>query len=327
MRIHQLSQLGTRLKNVFQSGDLVLLYHRIAEPESAPLSDPFSLCVTPDRFEAHLECLGRLADRKSLSELVSKRPSSSMGRASIAVTFDDGYRDNFQEALPRLIHYKTPATVFVVSGALGSSFWWDRLAALIESCDRLPTAVDLQVEEHQVRWRPSASLHKSRRQLLRVLHRALRHRTLSVIDRTLEHLAEILGVPAIPERLPATLSTSELRELANSRIMNIGSHTATHRPMAALSQYQQREELLESKKSLETATGNAVECFSYPYGTRADIGKESAMLVRQAGYRFACTNVFGPVTGSTDAILIPRFWVSNWPKEEFERRISRYLSH
>jgi len=96
---------------------LVLLYHRIATQDR----DPWSLCVQPKHFEAHLQQLTTLA--VGLDRVIKKVPP----RRFVLLTFDDGYRDNLECALPLMERYEVPGLVFVVTGP-GSSFWWEHLA-------------------------------------------------------------------------------------------------------------------------------------------------------------------------------------------------------
>src|ERR1700722_19366379 len=91
---------------------VILLYHRIARLRR----DPWSLAVTPEQFESQLSIVGRCARPISVKDLDSLPPSSE--RPAVAITFDDGYDDNFLVAAPLLRHYEIPATIFIVSGAI-----------------------------------------------------------------------------------------------------------------------------------------------------------------------------------------------------------------
>src|SRR5688500_17661854 len=90
---------------------VVLLYHRAA----AGLSDPWSLSVTPRRFAEHVDVLRRHAHAARLVDVVRNDPRATSDRA-VAVTFDDGYADNFRAAKPLLERFDIPCTFFLVSG-------------------------------------------------------------------------------------------------------------------------------------------------------------------------------------------------------------------
>lgn len=109
------------LASRYKGGALILGYHRVATAER----DPYRLCVRPQYFEEQLAVLQRVAQPLSLAELYCALGDNRLPRRAVALTFDDGYADFLHEALPLLNSYQIPATVFVVSGCLGGSFWWE----------------------------------------------------------------------------------------------------------------------------------------------------------------------------------------------------------
>lgn len=115
--------LVRRISSAPGAAPVILLYHRIAEPRS----DPWGLCVSPERFRAQLAML--VAERRvlPLDELVSRLAAGDAPRFATAITFDDGYADNLEAAAPLLEEAGLPATLFVTSGAIGSGepFMWD----------------------------------------------------------------------------------------------------------------------------------------------------------------------------------------------------------
>ena len=109
------------LRSRYSPGALILGYHRVAHVHS----DPHGLCVSPQHFEEQLAVLRREARPIALGELLRGLQEGHVPARAIAVTFDDGYADVLAQAQPLLERYEIPATVFVVSGCLGGSFWWD----------------------------------------------------------------------------------------------------------------------------------------------------------------------------------------------------------
>src|SRR5262245_33350534 len=104
---------------------LILLYHRVAHGGA----DPWSMCVTPERFSEQMEALRMTAHPCTLAELVRAHQAGRLPDSAVAVTFDDGYLDNLTNAKPILARCDIPATVFVCSGSIGrkEEFWWDEL--------------------------------------------------------------------------------------------------------------------------------------------------------------------------------------------------------
>ena len=105
------------VRRCFTPGAVILLYHRVAAlPE-----DPYSLAVTPDRFCQHLEYISQTCSPMPLSDLVDAMRSRDLPRRAVAVTFDDGYSDNYWEAHPLLESAQIPATIFVTSDQVDST--------------------------------------------------------------------------------------------------------------------------------------------------------------------------------------------------------------
>lgn len=90
----------------------VLVYHSISSPAEPMAGD---IDISRERFEQQLQWLARTGRVVSLEETLNRTR-----RDAIAITFDDGYRDNLTVALPRLEKFSLPMTLFVVAGFVGS---------------------------------------------------------------------------------------------------------------------------------------------------------------------------------------------------------------
>jgi len=105
----------------------VLLYHRIVPV--LPTRDPYRVCVTVATFESHLRWLARRRYRSlDLGTLAAALDGTRRGRVpsrAVAITFDDGYQDNYTYAWPLLRRYGFDATIFLVTGAIGGDNSFD----------------------------------------------------------------------------------------------------------------------------------------------------------------------------------------------------------
>lgn len=106
----------------------ILLYHRIA----VSTDDPLMLCVSPSGFEKHLQFLTKKYNVISLSELSRRTTSGSLEGNEAAVTFDDGYQDNLNNALPLLEKYNVPATIFISTKSFGGKASFEGVAEFNE---------------------------------------------------------------------------------------------------------------------------------------------------------------------------------------------------
>ena len=103
------------------------MYHRVTNVDV----DPWNLCVTPERFAEHLQYLANEMCPCPLADI--QNPNHHNNLLQVAITFDDGYLDNFINALPLLENYNIPATIFIVGEAIDKpgEFWWDELEHII----------------------------------------------------------------------------------------------------------------------------------------------------------------------------------------------------
>lgn len=315
------------------------MYHRIHETTS----DPWSLCISPDRFAEHLEVLTSAASVVPLTDLSKALRAGKLPDRCIAVTFDDGYADNLLNARPLLERHGVPATVFVATGQLDSEreFWWDELERLMLRPGGLPDRLSLTINGSTDRWLLEQAavytdedirrdrdlqawegavgsrldLYRSLWELLQPLPQCEQH---AVLDQLLKWAGQDSGARATHR----TLSVDEARSLTRDDLVTLGAHTLTHPKLSEHSLQFQRNEIVQSKARLEQITGKPVTNFAYPYGnyTRA-----SAKLTKAAGFDTACTTVAASVWRYTDPLLLPRLAVENWDGEEFNEKLTRYL--
>lgn len=126
----------------------VLMYHSISPSEQA---DPHRLRVHPERLTRHLRLLRRLGLRGvSLSQLL-QAAERGQARGLIGLTFDDGYTDFLEHAVPVLREFGMAGTVYVVAGRLGGRNEWDdgpRLDVMDADQVRAVAAAGLEVGSH-----------------------------------------------------------------------------------------------------------------------------------------------------------------------------------
>jgi hypothetical protein len=119
------------------------------------------------------------------------------------------------------------------------------------------------------------------------------------------------------------MSAEELRRLAATPLIEIGSHTRTHPRLGTLPVPEQLAEIRESKLALEAVLNRPVAHFAYPHGSA---GPETAGLVKSAGFESACLASAGLVSSKTDPYRLPRMQVHNWDGDGFSRRLSQWLA-
>ncbi len=320
------------LRNRIAPPAVVLHYHRVTRLAD----DPHYLAIAPERFAEHLEVLRRFGRPVPLRTLAAAVRAGGWIRRAVVVTFDDGYADNLLEARPLLDRYDVPATVFVVAGGVDAEreFWWDELDRLLLGSHALPDEPTLVVADLVHRWRleppagcanaaPALAGDARRRARLRVLeemHTVLKPHPPAVIDAALDDLRRSVGMPRAVRASHRTLTTDEVRRLADGGLVEIGAHTVSHPRLSALPIAEQRRELRDGKTALEALLGAEVTSVAYPYGRRADYGADTVAAAREAGFACACTTESGVVWGRrTDPFQLPRLAVDGMDGNDLER--------
>ena len=310
-----LRQTAWRIRGALFGHGAILGYHRIADDSG----DPWGNCVSPAAFAEHMEVLRREFRPARLADLTSPRDRRRHGRQRppMVVTFDDGYSEVLQEALPILERYDIPTTVFLVSDANGSVFWWDRLRLILEAPGALPASMELKVAGADIRW----SKENGDRALYGVLHDALRGLPTAALEEALAAIEAWAGHrpradEGSPFRAPRTLDQSEVLELAAHPLVELGSHGATHRALPGLSGHALHEEIVGSRRRLERLISRPVRSFSYPFGLLDDSTRRE---VSREGYQWACSSRNGLIGRRADPLQLPRLWPPNSNGEAMRR--------
>lgn len=325
-----------RVLGPYRRGALILAYHRVGERHR----DPFLLNVSPRHFAEHLEVLRRECRPLPLRRLAGGTPP----RRSVVVTLDDGYADNLREAKPLLDRADVPATVFVVSGAVGRKrgFWWDTLETALLEPTSLPAHLELPFPDGVRRWalpaHPWLPGHPSwrawhvyggdppspRHAVMRELSALLRPLANGTREEILDRLAAWAKAPVDPPAGDRVLDETGVRMLAAGGLVDVGAHTMSHPVLSTLADDEQEREIGDSKKKLEEILGAPVGTFAYPHGAREDYTPHSVAAVRRAGFALSCSNFPGMATRGTNPFELPRHLVYDYDGDELARNIRRW---
>lgn len=300
------------------TGLVVFNYHRLGN-ESKTLFDRALYSAGQDEFDRQVRFLKTNFDVVRVDDLeqVRRRP----GRA-VMITFDDGYRDNYELALPVLKQQQVPATFFITSGFIdgGPVAWWDEIAWMIRSSTRLEVPSVMESC-------PSFSLRDeaSREQAIKSLLRFYKGLPLDQTRTFIEQLALHSGSGRCPITLARDvwMSWDMIRELDRAGL-DIGGHTVSHPVLARTSAEMQRQEIFGSKRRIEAEIGHSISAFSYPVGQPDSFTQETQLLLREAGYRWAFSFSGGfSSTSYADDFNLPRVAVSPHISPELFRSTAR----
>jgi peptidoglycan/xylan/chitin deacetylase (PgdA/CDA1 family) len=281
-------------------GLVVFTYHRIAEPGADPYYDPV-ISATPDAFRTQVDEIARRMRVLTLAEAMDRIATGGPWRQPAAlITFDDGYRDNFEVAAPILRERGIPATFFLPTAFLETPRlpWWDKVACIIKrtrvSRLDLPRRADGDGSDGPPLTLDLDAMPRS--QAIGAIITAFLDETIPDGPRFLAMLAERAGVAVDDEAMASALFASwdQVRRLTGPDTgLSVGSHGHSHRKLAGLDVDAQRRELADSKQILEDRLGREVAALAYPYGWPGAYTAETRALAAQVGYRAAFAAVEG----------------------------------
>lgn len=276
----------------------ILIYHRVlARPD--PL---FPGEVDARLFQRQLRLLRRCCTPLPLPEALRRLRDGSLPPRAACITFDDGYADNAQQALPLLLRHGMHATFFIATGYLDGGRMWND--SVIDGVRQARGPV-LDLREHGLGCLAIGSLAQRRAAIDALLGRL---KYLPFAQR--QHLAEQIRRRAgAADGAPPMLSSQQLRQLQQAG-MAIGAHTHSHPILATLSERAARNDIADGKRRLEDLLQAPVSLFAYPNGKAGhDYGPRHVDIVRSLGFSAAVATDWGvarPGPG-LDPYQLPRF--------------------
>lgn len=292
-------------RQALHKGVSIFMFHRVL-PKGAECYEP-ELTTSKEVFGHLLDWLLENFKILPLDELVKRRnkPSSDSKPLS-AITFDDGWLDNYLHAFGLLRERKLPATIFLPVRLIGTArrFWQDRLWLCTKGLQPSERLFLIESAARQFPWFPGT---KDIRSHQRSLKSFLMTRPSQEAEEFVQCLCESVGLSeASTDR--AFLDWNEVRAMHNSGI-SFGSHTLNHSLLTVIPPAQLLPEICDSKRELQERLGTDVSSFSYPWGAASPLARQ---IAKDSGYAFAVgTTPGGLVREQDDDWMLPRLAVSD----------------
>ena len=281
----------------------VLTYHRVL-----PQPDPLLPGLMDAReFENQVATLASSFNVLPLHRAIEALAGGTLPSRAASITFDDGYADNHQVALPILKRYGMHATFFVASGYLDGGWMWnDGVIEGVRStaCPSID-ASDIELGEISL-----GSEVLRRKALLRLLSR-LKYCPQRFRDTWTRRFLDRMKV-----RAPANLMmTSEQVKALSDAGMEIGGHTVMHPILTKIDLPEASREIREGRDMLHGITGQPVRLFAYPNGRPGiDFGPQHVRVVRELGFEAALATRWGAAQTGDDLFQLPR--LASWGRSE-----------
>ena len=275
----------------------ILVYHRVNDE-----NDPIFPGVPVRAFAKQMEYVAEHYTVCSLSETVERIRSDDVPAELLTITFDDGYRDNYENAFPILSRLSLPATVFLATGAIdsGRMLWHDRVFAALRET-RATALENFAGNGSTYPLNTPAEKQHTLSQLLKFLW------SLDDSDRSrwVEKLIQQLGTKAPMGCEGLMQSWDEIRAMSEHGIA-FGAHTVTHPILSKLSPQQVKHEIRASKEIIEANVKMPVKHFAYPVGRRDDFSDAVKNELRDADFECAVTTIFGSNDARQDLFELRR---------------------
>ena len=280
------SKLAWAAKPFLGGSGAVLMFHHCGPRAPQYFGGNDHLTISPQFLQRLLEefrteCI----DIVSLDEAIGRMANGNSQKPYVALTFDDGYRDNIETAYPILQHFRVPFTVFVCSGFVDrqAPIWWLSTERIIQANDSVTFEVDgkLRTLNAGNKWQKRVAF-----------------RTVVEEIKSLPHDASMRKFEDFAERHnhdPRALVDHEmstwdmLRKLNSDPLVTIGAHTISHPFLSKLSREDALHEIKCGAERIEHMLGSKPEYFAYPYGFAGTMGEREVDLVKEAGLKAAFT--------------------------------------
>jgi peptidoglycan/xylan/chitin deacetylase (PgdA/CDA1 family) len=302
------------LKTVFQLASLaggpklsILIFHRVL-PETDPLFPD-----EPDarRFDQVMDWVKTWFNVMPLNDAVDALKMRDLPARAMAITFDDGYADNREVALPILKRHGLAATFFIATGYLnGGRMWNDTIIEAIRGSKANKLQLDHinWVEGAQLQALAIGSVFEKRAAIQAILGR-FKYLSSSEREAASSSIADQCG-NKLPDDLMMT--TEQVIEMHRAG-MQIGVHTVTHPILAKLGSIDVRKEIYDSKQFLESILGEDINLFAYPNGRPdRDFQLKDVAIVKELGFKAAVSTAWGVAKPESDLMQLPRF--TPWDK-------------
>lgn len=269
-----LTSISRYLHKADRTIGVVYMLHHITEknPNGIPTNE--DLKVSPKFLE---EIILKYKQRgfifvslDQLANIISSKEKPE--RPFVAFTIDDGYLDNYTQALPVFEQQQVPFAIFVSSDFIDQKaiLWWDTLEDLILKHDTLKIGPnEYRCHTFQEKW-----------DVFRILREIILLFEPTKLKTALESMFAHYNIDLYEPIRRQAMTWEHVKELSNHPLCTIGGHTVSHCVLNQISDDEFRKEIENNLKQLESVIGKPIHHFAYPYGSPNEIGEREYQVGR-----------------------------------------------
>ncbi|MEK6285611.1 MAG: polysaccharide deacetylase family protein [Acidobacteriota bacterium] len=283
----------------------ILTYHRIA-PYQHPLTLPVHLeaniVLPPETFTMHLSVLKRKANVISLDLALQLSKAHGLPERAVVLTFDDGFREHFDDVADRLTMLQMEATFFITGYGIYPEFGLRWIEWIGAAHRMLPSTREISIAGNTflIGGKSDISL----------IRKYFRHLDSIGQRETLSQISRDLGLPneefdLLRDQLFPSMD--KLMQLRGVEYLALGGHSLSHPSLSSLSGESKRDEILGSLEMLQALAPDSAHSFAYPFGGIESYDAECRSIIKEAGFRCACTSVPGLNSAETPVFDLKRF--------------------
>ncbi len=294
--------LATLAQRQLRAAGTILMLHRVvADDHLASLPHRAALCLGRPTFARLLNWIARHFDCVPLETLLHSPPGPHR-RPQLALTFDDGWRDNAELAFPLLHQLGLPASIFLSTDHIGTGkpFWWEAIGETFWQAPQSPGTRELGARLAALGHPPPARLLESDTRASRSL---LLGRYLAQLKALPPARLDDLAALCPPPAQPHGLDWEQVRVLERSGLVRFGPHGAAHAILTRLTPAALHADLSRSQQTLASQCAHPLPIYCYPNGDHDPAVREA---VARLGYALALGTTPGLVTPLSPRLAVPR---------------------
>ncbi|MGA2315994.1 MAG: polysaccharide deacetylase family protein [Thermodesulfobacteriota bacterium] len=284
---------------------IILLYHRITNNNSKYHNKERAMHHHIKHLERELPYFKKNYQILTLDEVIQGLKSGvGFRRPSVAITFDDGYLDNYTLAYPVLKKYGVPATIYLATDFIGTSqrIWTDQIEFMLLGARKDQFSLHRLFGDKELRIKTK----EEKEQVSNKITEALKKRPDAERTEILCELFKTLEINSnhgkdCEERI--MLNWDEVRKMAKNGI-TIGSHSHTHPILSRMPIQKAKEEILESKKIIEENLSIKVKHFAFPNGKQDDFNEELKDYCQEVGFESVASVIYGTNYASNESNFV-----------------------
>ncbi|KAA1244137.1 polysaccharide deacetylase family protein [Aquimarina sp. RZ0] len=238
-------------------GERIIVFHGIDKTGNTAYNSRF---ISKSYFEDLIRYFSENYNVISLDEFYQQKFKKDT--LNIALTFDDGYLNNYEYALPILEKYNLPASFYITTIHEKNDFLWPDFIDLVS----YHTTLKEVIFENNTYRKNSKGEFIHQGISLKNRCKQLNYEAIASVYNIFEKDWEILRNKKL-QNYWKLMSIDQIKKIAKNSLFTIGSHSLTHANLTKISIKTAKDEILRSKQILEDTCKTSISEFAFPFGT------------------------------------------------------------